>query len=137
MLTLILGGIRVGTVLRDSAEDVGLARDLGLVGRNSVEAKALPQKGSSFSPDDLTSPEVLAQVREHLTQRWLSEQVPALGGLTPVEAANDPTRRQDLIRLLESFRTPSMPPMGMPKAAALALGPDPDDLAARLGLRLR
>jgi hypothetical protein len=60
-----------------------------------------------------------------------------LGGSTPVEAANDPTRRQDLIRLLESFRVASVPPIGMPKAATLAVVPDPDDLAARLGVRLR
>jgi hypothetical protein len=34
MLTEILGNLRLGVVFRDSAEDVSLARDLGLVGRN-------------------------------------------------------------------------------------------------------
>ena len=34
---------------------------------------------------------------------WLDEPIPALAGATPREAAADPTRRPDLIRLLDSF----------------------------------
>jgi hypothetical protein len=34
---------------------------------------------------------------------WLDESIPALGGHPPRECANDPTRRPDLIRLLDSF----------------------------------
>jgi hypothetical protein len=34
---------------------------------------------------------------------WLDEAIPALAGHTPRECANDPTRRPDLIRLLDSF----------------------------------
>jgi hypothetical protein len=36
-------------------------------------------------------------------QSWLDESIPALGGVTPREAADDPTRRDDLVRLLDSF----------------------------------
>ena len=34
---------------------------------------------------------------------WLDEPIPALAGHTPRECADDPTRRPDLIRLLDSF----------------------------------
>ena len=51
-------------------------------------------------------PEVAALVAEHmqkLENEWLDEQIPALQGLTPRQAAADPTRREDLIALLNSF----------------------------------
>jgi hypothetical protein len=39
----------------------------------------------------------------------LDEQVPALGGLTPRQAADDPTRREDLVALLNEFdRAPDL-----------------------------
>lgn len=34
---------------------------------------------------------------------WLDEPIPALDGRTPRQAADDPTRRGDLIKLLDSF----------------------------------
>ncbi len=37
--------------------------------------------------------------------KWLDESIPALDGHTPRQAADDPTRRPDLIRLLDSFPT--------------------------------
>jgi hypothetical protein len=40
-----------------------------------------------------------------LEQRWCDESVPALGGLTPRQAAGDPTRREDLERLLSEFES--------------------------------
>ena len=40
---------------------------------------------------------------ERMEDRWLNESIPALGGLTPRQALNDPTRREDLIRLLNEF----------------------------------
>jgi hypothetical protein len=41
-------------------------------------------------------------VRQH-EAAWLDEQIPALGGVTPRQAAADPTRRPDLERLLAGF----------------------------------
>ncbi len=38
-------------------------------------------------------------------RKWLDESIPALAGHTPRQAAADPTRRGDLIRLLDSFPT--------------------------------
>lgn len=37
---------------------------------------------------------------------WLDESIPALDGLSPRQAAADPTRRDDLVRLLDSFDLP-------------------------------
>jgi hypothetical protein len=34
---------------------------------------------------------------------WLDEPIPALDGHTPRECADDPSRRPDLLRLLDSF----------------------------------
>jgi hypothetical protein len=72
------------------------------------------------------SPEVRAAVAEHIRgyeKRWLDEQIPALEGLTPRQAAADPTRRDDLIRLLASF-----PP------ATDETQMDPERLRSALGL---
>ena len=44
-----------------------------------------------------------ASLQEAMEQRWLDEPVPALGGLTPWQAAADPTRRDELARLLATF----------------------------------
>ena len=43
------------------------------------------------------------QIRQQAQARWLDEAVPALGGLTPRQAAADPTRREQLERLLNDF----------------------------------
>ena len=51
-------------------------------------------------------PEMAAFMAEHMHRmedEWLDEQIPALHGLTPRQAATDPTRREDLIALLNSF----------------------------------
>jgi hypothetical protein len=40
---------------------------------------------------------------------WCDEPVPALGGATPRQAAADPTRRGDLIALLNSFPSSGSP----------------------------
>ena len=56
--------------------------------------------------------------------RWLDEPIPALDGHTPRQAADDPTRRPDLIRLLDSF-----------PADAGRHGMSPDRLRVALGLQ--
>ena len=43
-------------------------------------------------------------------EAWLDEHIPALGGMTPREAATDPTRRDDLLRLLND--DPAVPAGG-------------------------
>jgi len=41
--------------------------------------------------------------RSNCAVTWLDEPIPALSGHTPRQCAEDPTRRPDLIRLLDSF----------------------------------
>jgi hypothetical protein len=57
-------------------------------------------------PNMLDDPD-MADVREEIIaeveRRWISDPVPALDGLTPLEAAADPIGRQALERLLDSF----------------------------------
>jgi hypothetical protein len=36
-------------------------------------------------------------------RKWVDESIPALGGMTPREALDDPTRREDLMRLLREI----------------------------------
>ncbi len=60
---------------------------------------------------DASDPAVREQIVDSMERRWMRESVPALGGVTPLEAAADPTRRQDLERLLASFPEPTGGPM--------------------------
>ena len=45
----------------------------------------------------------MAELQARMEERWCNEAVPALGGLTPRQAAGDPTRREALERLLVEF----------------------------------
>ncbi|MEI8080717.1 MAG: hypothetical protein WCI74_02605, partial [Actinomycetes bacterium] len=67
--------------------------------------------------------QMLAQAVRQYELQWLDQSIPALSGTTPREAAADPTRRQDLIRLLDSF-----PPATGPGSM------DPERLKTDLGL---
>lgn len=73
--------------------------------------KEPPARGSArpMSHDD---PAVIAAVSQMIAKyeaEWVDESVPALGGLTPRQALTDPTRREDLIRLLDSFPATDSP----------------------------
>ena len=61
-------------------------------------------------PEDALAHDRLPEVAEMLDEfireyeaKWLDEPIPALDGHTPRQAADDPTRRGDLIKLLDSF----------------------------------
>ena len=59
-----------------------------------------------------TPDEVLALVDESIAEyevRWVDEPVPALGGLTPRQALDDPTRREDLVAILREMRQQKLP----------------------------
>jgi len=108
------------TVLDDSRRPLRDTRDA------TELAKQMPITGEgALDPDD---PELAAFldgfVRDYET-RWLDEHIPALDGHTPRQAADDPTRRADLIKLLETF----------PAGAAARGGMDADRLRAALGLQ--
>jgi len=78
-----------------------------------------------LDPSDPDVAAVLDQVVGEYERTWLDEPIPALAGRTPREAAADPTRRPDLIRLLDSF-----PPSGNRPGAM-----SPDRLRAALGFQ--
>ncbi|MGI8662237.1 MAG: SEC-C metal-binding domain-containing protein [Acidimicrobiales bacterium] len=74
----------------------------------------LDTAGSSFDagevPDDVRAAvEAQLAVYEH---RWVDEPVPALSGLTPRQALDDPTRREDLFSLLREMRAMTPPEGG-------------------------
>ena len=58
--------------------------------------------------------------------RWIDDAVPALGGLTPRQALDDPTRREDLFALLREMRSRT-PPAG-------GVGMSADRIEALLGI---
>ena len=68
-------------------------------------------RANTSVPDQEMWPEdVREQVRQAVDKRidemedkWLTESIPALGGLSPRQALDDPTRKQDLLRLLNEF----------------------------------
>lgn len=76
--------------------------------REAVKAAQLAERSPSAGEDTLDpdDPEVAAMLDEFIRDyeaKWLDQPIPALKGHTPRQAANDPTRRGDLIKLLDSF----------------------------------
>jgi tetratricopeptide (TPR) repeat protein len=108
------------TVLTNSRRPV---RDISEV---AELAKQMPlDDGDTLDPDD---PEVAAALEEFILEyetKWLDEPIPALDGHTPRQAADDPTRRGDLVKLLDTF----------PTGDAARGGMDADRLRVALGLR--
>ncbi|HUG83693.1 MAG TPA: SEC-C domain-containing protein [Euzebya sp.] len=73
----------------------------------------LAPPGGLTADDSPVPEEVIEGIRDHLERRWCEESVPALGGLTPRQAAADPTRREQLDRLLHSFEGDGAPDDGI------------------------
>jgi hypothetical protein len=65
------------------------------------EARREPSKPRSEPPD--VGPEVIANLRASMTERWLSEQVPALEGLSPRQAASSGAYQPQLRSLLRGI----------------------------------
>ena len=60
----------------------------------------------AFTNPDLSNPNLraaLESISRQFEQRWLDDNIPALRGMTPREAANDPIGRIELERLLNTF----------------------------------
>ena len=88
------------TVLHEVRDPVG---DLRAVQRLAASSAAAP--AATFL-DPNADPAIAAALKEmarNYETAWLDEPIPALAGHTPRECAHDPTRRPDLIRLLDSF----------------------------------
>jgi hypothetical protein len=72
--------------------------------REAAELVAqLPAGESALDPDAPEVAEMLDEFIREYEAKWLDEPIPALDGHTPRQAADDPTRRGDLIKLLDSF----------------------------------
>lgn len=110
--TLTLDGSRLQI---DTHSEPRLHRVLALLGeempgarlvsddRTPLDPGELPAAPSAFHGTAHVGPEALREIQDLLEQRWIGESVPALGGLTPRQAADDPTRRDQLRRLIASF----------------------------------
>lgn len=89
-----------------------------------MRAPGAPRRQRAPDPD---SPELAAALEEFIRDyetSWLDQPIPALDGHTPRQAADDPTRRADLIKLLDTF----------PAGAGARGGMDADRLRTALGL---
>jgi hypothetical protein len=72
--------------------------------REAAELAAqLPTGENALDPDAPEVAEMLDEFIREYEANWLDEPIPALDGHTPRQAADDPTRRGDLIKLLDSF----------------------------------
>ncbi len=107
------------TVLDDTRQPIRDTREAAEM------AKQLPGGGgAALDPDDPEVAAFLEGVILDFETNWLDESIPALDGYTPRQAADDPTRRADLIKLLDTF----------PAGEAARGGMDADRLRAALGL---
>lgn len=97
------------TIVSDNRTPVDVASVAAGEGGGPV---GLPDLRSVGGPDQeaALSGSAVAHIAQQLERRWCDEPVPALGGLTPHQAAADPTRREHLIRLVDSFERQPPPP---------------------------
>jgi tetratricopeptide (TPR) repeat protein len=107
---------RVLAALRDLVPAITLLAESRKPARDSREGgPATGQRdGSALRPADPDVTAMLEQYVREYEQKWLDEPIPALAGVTPRQAADDPTRRDDLIRLLDSFPAATAPGMMSP-----------------------
>ncbi|HZR14976.1 MAG TPA: SEC-C metal-binding domain-containing protein [Acidimicrobiia bacterium] len=97
-------------------------------------ARSLTDALADHEPDSSTAAPVRADdpaLRDALAafiadqeRRWLDEPIPALGGRTPREAADDPVGREELAHLLDEFPDPDDPDVAVmnPRRLRAALG---------------
>lgn len=71
-----------------------------MLDRDALQA-ALDENESANEAEMLSR--LTAELSRQAQSRWLDDSIPALGGLTPRQAATDPTRREQLERLLSEF----------------------------------
>lgn len=89
----------------------GLAGDLVTVEEERLTPSEVMVRRSAMTdpptfPSGKVPPEIAHAVAELLHQKeqeWIDEEIPALGGLTPRDAAADPSRREDLVALLREL----------------------------------
>ena len=70
--------------------------------RTRTPDQALREPAPPPEPEPLVlPPEAIAEIEERMIRQWLDESIPALGGLTPHEAAKTPKGRELLLDLFD------------------------------------
>jgi hypothetical protein len=87
--------------------------ELVVVAESQRDLDEMMAQGSAASPPGTSGPahreadaELQHIARDYIEKKereWVRESIPALGGLTPLEALDDPTRREDLLLLLDEL----------------------------------
>jgi hypothetical protein len=84
-----------------------------------VDERTSPRQAMAEGPGPLAGqpvpPELQGALDDYLRQmeaEWIDESIPALGGLTPRQARDDPTRREDLDALLRELDASAVPAGG-------------------------
>lgn len=98
---------RLLTTLRDEMAVDLEVKEEEMLSADEAIARQRETVGSSDVAEESAVPPDIAQAVVSFIRRkedaWLDESIPALGGLTPRQAVSDPTRREDLVSLLEEF----------------------------------
>lgn len=119
----VLAAIRAAHPAATVVSDERIEMKDALAARKSRPPTEADEASSGMlDPNDPQVAEFLAQVAQQYEQAWLDDSIPALSGLTPRQAAEDPTRRPDLIRLLASFPENDGPGAMSPARLRAALG---------------
>ena len=65
-------------------------------------AQAMREAPSRPEPEPVQPPpEVVAQIEEAMLKQWISEPIPTLGGLTPLQAVKTPEGKQRVLELID------------------------------------
>jgi len=122
-LDRVIGTIRSlqpsATVLDESREPVS---DLDAAAGSAWPGSPPVGAGNLLDPTDPDLAPFVEQLALQYERSWLDEPIPALAGHTPRQAAADPTRRPDLIRLLDTFPQPQGAGLMSPDRLRGALG---------------
>jgi hypothetical protein len=97
---------RILQVLGEEVADLEIIEEVRTDLSSTSELAARADRDLKASTDEDLPAEVLQALRDLMREKedaWLDESIPALRGLTPRQAAADPTRREDLAALLNEF----------------------------------
>ncbi len=93
---------RVLAALTDQLPGLQVVSDQRVPAKPGQLPRTIASLPAPVTPDEF-DPAAVEEVVDLMERRWCDEEVPALGGLTPRQAAADPTRRGDVERLIASF----------------------------------
>lgn len=108
ILSAVRAALAGAVVVSDERTPMDVA---SILRRKELEESLFPAAHADAEPawaDGPEAAEALSEIRDRFELRWCDESVPALDGLTPREAAADPTTRERLVRLIASFENPLM-----------------------------